>query len=133
MPAGRPPLFSTQADLQAKVDAYFVKCVQEETPPGIYGLSDFLSCDPTTFYDYERGEQDTETEEFSHTLKKARSKIVAFAESRIYDKTAGAVFQLVNLTRKFPEPAKNAQHQEIAGPDGKALAITITQSQASIV
>ncbi|MES2367598.1 MAG: terminase small subunit [Pseudomonadota bacterium] len=133
MPAGRPPLWSKQADLQAQVDAYFVKCVQEESPPGIYGLADFLSCDPTTFYDYERGEQDTDTEQFSHTLKKARSKIVAYAESRIYEKTAGAVFQLVNLTRKFPEPSKNAQHQEITGDKGGPLAITITSNQAGIV
>lgn len=132
MPAGRPPLWNKQADLQAQVDAYFVKCVAEELPPGIYGLADFLNCHPQTFYDYENGVMDTETEKFSDTFKKARAKVVAYAESRIYDKTAGAVFQLVNLTRKFPEPAKNAQHQEITGKDGEALSFRLLKADESL-
>lgn len=120
-------MWTKQADLEAKVKDYFRTCDQEEKPYGIYGLADFLSCHPQSLYDYENGLMDTETEKFSDTFQKARAKIVAYAESRIYDKTAGAVFQLVNLTRKFPEPAKNAQHQEITGKDGGAVEIKLSK------
>jgi len=129
---GRPPAFEHASELEAKVKAYFLQCDQEDKPYGIYGLADFLNCDPTTFYDYENGVRDTEEVKFSHILKKARARIVAYAESRIYDKTAGAVFQLVNLTRKFPEPMKNAQQQEIAGDPKAPLAFTLLKADENL-
>ncbi len=132
-PGGRPQTFKDPDDLQGQVTAYFSKCIQEETNPGIYGLSDFLNVDPTTLYEYEQGNRDTEEAQFSRILIKARTKIIAHAENKVYDKTAGSVMILTNLTRKMPEPYKNAMHQEITGKDGGALNITITPNQASIV
>jgi hypothetical protein len=123
---GRPPAFESASDLEAKVKAYFLQCDQEDKPYGIYGLISHLSIDPTTFYDYESGDRDTENEKFSHILKRSRLKVVAYAETKLYDKTAGSVAQLVNTTRKFPEPFKNAQHQEITGKDGGALEFALT-------
>ncbi len=141
MPAGRPRRWQTAQELEDAVEGYFLALEQaadmepdkKPKPPGIFALCVHAEMSYDTFLDYESGEKDTETDKFSETLKKTRMRIVAFAEEQIYDRTAGATFQLVNLTRKFREPHKNAQHQEITGKDGGALNITITPNQASIV
>lgn len=130
---GRPPRWNTEAELSAAVDAYFAKCDAEKSPYGIYGLADFTTQNISTLYEYESGDRDTETEKFSDIVRKARLKVVAFAESRIYAQTAGAVSQLVNTTRKFPQPYKNSQAHEITGDSGGPLQIVISPNQAGIV
>jgi hypothetical protein len=130
---GRPPRWETEAELQASIDGYFAKCEADNTPPGIYGLVDFTTQSISTFYEYESGKKDTETEKFSIAISKARLKVVAFAESRVYQNTAGAVSQLVNTTRKYPEPYKNSQAHEVTGPNSGPLQIVITPTQSAIV
>ncbi len=75
------------------------------------------------FIDYASGEMDTETEKFGELCQKARTKVMGYAEKRIYANTAGATFQLVNLTRRCKEPLRNAQHNELTGKDGGPLEI----------
>jgi DNA-packaging protein gp3 len=127
--AGRPRKFESPSELNKMVDEYFDNCKKNETPPGIYGLIDHLSCGVQTFYDYEN---DTENSEFSDILKKARLKVVAYAESKLYDKTAGGVAQLVNTTRKFPDPFKNAQHQEVTGPNNGPLSFKLLKADEGL-
>ncbi len=114
-PVGRPPRWKSGTELQSAVDAYFADCDAKEKPPGIYGLADFTNQDPTTIYEYETGIHDSEGNEFSRILNKARLKVAAYAEGRVYSSPAGAISQLVNITRKLPNPYKNSQHNENTG------------------
>lgn len=140
MPAGRPRKWHTAKELEDAVESYFLAIEQEADrdenkkpkPPGIFALCVHVGMSYDTFLDYESGDKDTETDKFSETLKKTRMRIVAFAEEQIYDRTAGATFQLVNLTRKFREPHKNAQHQEITGKDGGAVEIKLTKADEGL-
>ena len=115
---GRPPIWETCEAIDLAIDAYKAHCEEEKLPAGIYGFCEFVSVDPTTYYEYESGKRDTDEIKFSRTIKKIRWKAIADAEARSYSHTAGAVFNLVNLTRKTEEPWKNAQHQEVTGANG---------------
>lgn len=112
---GRPRKWESVETLQAAIDAYFTDAISKEQPLGILALCVHASMSWETFTDYERGDMDTETEKFSVPLKKARLQVMAYAESRVYENTAGATFQLTNLSRKFADPWRNAQHQEHSG------------------
>lgn len=129
---GRPLRWATADELSKGVNAYFADCAAKEIPPGVYGLIDALNCGIQTFYDYGDGNNDTDENRFSEILRMARLKVAAFAESRVYANTAGAVSQLVNITKKFPEPYKNSQHTEVTGAGGGAVKFEITPLQASI-
>ena len=127
-PGGRPPFWATVQELSEQVDAYFNECKVNDKPPGIYGLIDFLSCGIQTFYDYGDGKNDREDNQFSDIIRVARVKVAAFAESRVYANTAGAVSQLVNLTKKFPEPYKNSQQTEVVGNNGGAIELRLLKA-----
>ena len=90
MPAGRPPLYSDPEVLQERIDEYFA---QEDLKITIYGLILYCGfCDRQSFYAYEK------KPEFSHTIKKARSKIAGYYESKLLgNTTAGAIFALKNF------------------------------------
>ena len=140
-PGGRPPLFTLQADLQAKIDGYFDQFKGSEVDghakkgkaPNVFGLCLHIGMSYDAFIDYENGDQDHENEEFSVSCKNARLKVLEYAGENAYSHTAGSVFNTVNNTRKFKEPWKNAQHQEIAGDKSAPLTIQITQNQAGIL
>jgi hypothetical protein len=131
---GRPLKFQTAQDLENVIEAYFLSLEQEAEmnpekkprPPGLFALCVHAGMSYDCWVGYENAEHDSETEKYSQMCKKARMRIAAFAEEQIYERTAGATFQLVNLTRKFKEPYKNAQHQEITGKDGGSLEIALT-------
>ena len=109
-PAGRPLKFKNKEELEKKINEYFENCPDFKIityfdknsceviehkimTPTISGLALFLGfCDRRSFYDYE------EYPEFSHTIKKARSKIENEYEKQLWnDKCAGAIFALKNL------------------------------------
>lgn len=124
---GRPRRWTSQEELQTIVDSYFDQYdkaqIDETHPkakkaPNIYGLCRFCQMSYDTFWDYEKGDCDTETEKFSDTLKDARLRILEYAGEHVYTHTAGAVFNQVNLTRTSSMPWKNAQSNEHSGPDG---------------
>jgi hypothetical protein len=122
---GRPRHWGSPEILETAIDAYFTDAISKEQPLGILALCVHTSMSWETFTDYERGDMDTETEKFSVPLKNARLRVMAYAESRVYENTAGATFQLTNLSRKFKEPWKNAQHQELTGANGGPISLSI--------
>lgn len=130
---GRPRKWPTPESLSDAIEAYFLaidksakKEDEKSKPPGLFALCVHADVSYECFLDYESGTYDTEIEKFSELIKKARLRIAAYAEEQIYERTAGATFQLVNLTRKMREPYKNAQHQELTGPNGGALEVSFT-------
>jgi hypothetical protein len=101
--AGRPPIFSTPEEMQKAVDYYFdttqspvVTKTGVEYVPGPYtmtGLALALGFNSRqTLYEYE------ENPVFSDTVLRARARVVAYAEGRLYDRDGaqGAKFALSN-------------------------------------
>lgn len=118
---GRPQHFKSAEDLQASVDAYFDQFEDSDEEghpkkgkaPNLFGLSLYLGMSYDSLIEYENGERDTETEKLSVPLIAARLKCLEYAGERAFTHTAGAVLVGTNLTRKFKEPWKNAQHQDL--------------------
>jgi len=126
MPAGRPPMYETPEELQIKVDEYFeyvkgeLKSVSVEK--GVYdeqynrepekvtitGLTLYLGfCDRHSFYQY------GEKEEFTHTIKKAHSRIEQHYENLIQgNNVAGPIFALKNLRWKDQTQSEVTLHTE---------------------
>lgn len=115
---GQPKAFKDPALLAAKIADYFQDCEAKLKPPGFYGLAAYLSVHADTLYEYESGKYDTPECKFSDIVKDGRGVILAYAEGRLYDRTAGALVQLVNLTRRSANPYRNPQHVETTGLNG---------------
>lgn len=136
MPAGRPPIFKTPEEMQAKVDEYFESCwmdkVTETTdkngactmstvryqqrPYTIMGLAMHLGMCRDTLCEYAKNG------EFSDIVKNAKAKVEMFVEeSVLWNKNAtGPIFWLKNhagYTDKI--------EQTLQSPDGKALELTV--------
>jgi len=103
-PVGRPPMYNTPEELQAKIEEYFeggfrkvrriVGGKEVEMPKiTISDLVLFLGfCDRHSFYEYEK------KPEFTHTIKRARSMIEREYEDRLTENNpAGAIFALKNF------------------------------------
>jgi hypothetical protein len=103
---GRPPVFSSEEDLQNQVDAYFNSGIRTKTifvgkdaiptevpVPTITGLAIFLGFESRqSFYDYEKNPK------FSYTIKKARMFIEREYEEQLQvGNTTGAIFALKNM------------------------------------
>lgn len=102
MVTGRPSLFNSPEELQAKVDQYFesVRGIDPNTngnikklPITITGLALYLGFESRqSFYDYEKNEL------FSYIIKRARTMVEYAYELRLEDsKPTGAIFALKNL------------------------------------
>lgn len=109
---GRPPMFNTPEEMQVLIDEYMStkgihpilnkeglaildtkgNPVFKVDAPTVAGLSLFLGfCDRRSFYDYQ------EKPLFTHTLKKAVTRIEEFAEEMLHNgKPVGAIFWLKN-------------------------------------
>ena len=107
-PGGRPPKYTNPEELQKKIDEYFISGrnmktvifkskdgpVEMKVPmPTISGLVLFCGfSDRGAFYDYES------KPEFSHTIKRARSRIAQDYEEDLKNGLGvGAIFALKNL------------------------------------
>lgn len=118
---GRPPLYKTPEVLQAKIDDYFDKGVNGRIVivgpsrkrkevilkiPTITGLIRYLGfADRTSFYDMEK------KEEFTYTIKSARTRIEQVYEEQLHSGTpTGAIFALKNFgwIDQPPEEGKGA-------------------------
>lgn len=119
-PVGRPPLFRTPEELQARIKEYFsdvptkTKFTSDGTPyevpcPTITGLTLFLGfCDRQSYYDYEQNKK-----EFTCTLKEARTFIEQHYEELLQTgNTVGAIFALKNFgwIDKVETDNKNSNH-----------------------
>jgi len=105
---GKPPIYQTPQELQAKIEEYFDKGVRYKTiligpsnnrsettikVPTITGLCLYLGFDSRqSFYDYEN------KPDFSYTIKKARMMIEREYEEQLQTGTpTGAIFALKNF------------------------------------
>lgn len=90
---GKPLLFEDKEKLQRDIDAYFKECDEKKVPYTISGLAYALGTTRRTLLDYQ------EKDNYSHTIKKAKSKIEAYNEVMLYNKevpTTGVIFNLKN-------------------------------------
>ena len=124
MPAGRPPTFNNAEELQDKIDDYFVNGVKKrqievgrgeskqviEIPiPTITGL--VLHCgfaDRQSFYDYEK------KEEFTCTIKRARTLIETEYEEQLTTGNSAAIFALKNFG--WTDKSEVEQYGKDGGP-----------------
>ena len=121
---GRPALFRTPEEMQAKIDEYFATQVGDfpvrdevghqmyskagvplfkEQPPTVADMALFLGfSDRTSFYEYKT------REDFSDTVKRAITRIEAYAERGVMvkDKPTGNIFWLKNHGWKAEEETK---------------------------
>jgi hypothetical protein len=100
--AGQPPIFKSAAELQSKVDEFFVSddAFLIETiggeekrtfAPTMAGLALHLEVDRKTIVNY------SHKEEFFLTIKKARARIEAHLEKKLYgNNVTGLIFNLKN-------------------------------------
>lgn len=135
-PGGRPPLYKTPEELQAKINQYFdigvnVRTVIVGPPnkrydvtikvPTITGLCQYCGFESRqSFYAYE------DKPEFSYTIKKARLRIEQEYEEQLQIGTpTGAIFALKNFGWKDEQTVNNNIEARVAMPmiekDGKPL------------
>ena len=107
MPAGRPPRFKTNEELEERINEYFelldesketkkekgVYTIHRDVTPTITGLCIYLGfVDRQSFYDYAK------KDEFSCTLKNARTAIENHYEQSLANGSpTGAIFALKNF------------------------------------
>lgn len=111
-PIGRPAMFRTPEEMQAKIDKYFATCkpsflmidgqkvldgngnpVVEENPPTVVGLALFLGFESRqSLYAYAK------KPDFSYTIKTAVSRMEEYAERNLFEKAkpTGSIFWLKN-------------------------------------
>lgn len=95
MAAGRPPKYKTKKELTEKIDSYFEQFKEDnKAHPTLTGLALHLGFESRqSMYDYEKNEQ------FSYTIKQARTKIEQIYEEHLLRPgvAAGAIFALKNF------------------------------------
>lgn len=113
-PGGRPPMYKTKEEIQEKIDAYFEECkgrvltdddgnvmtnkngepvIVDARPLTITGLALALGFNSrTSLLNYQ------DKEEFVNTIMRAKARVEAYAEERLFDKDGanGAKFSLAN-------------------------------------
>ena len=91
---GRPPKYSKVGDMQKIIDAYFDSCVSEKQPPTVTGLAMALDMSREGLVNYAK------KDEFFDAINKAKGKIEAFLEKRLFGhNVAGVIFNLKNNYR----------------------------------
>ena len=89
--AGRPLTFGTNEELEKAISDYFDYCKENKKPETIAGLACYLEVDRTTIYNYEK------KDEFFHTVKKARDRILAGLEEALFTEgKSGQIFLAKN-------------------------------------
>ncbi len=122
---GRPLKFQTVEELQQAIDSYFEAMkevlytnadgVPVYEPLTITGLALALDTSRKVLMEYE------EKDEFSNTIKKAKTRIENYAEKRIFGNApTGAIFALKNYG--WRDKIEN----ELYGKDGGAIEQSIT-------
>jgi len=123
--AGRPLKFQSIEELQTAIDAYFEEMkasffintdgIPIYEPLTITGLALALDTTRQTLMDYE------ERDEFTDTIKKAKTRIENYAEKRIFSSNpTGAIFALKNYGWR------DKSENELYGKNGGAIEQSIT-------
>lgn len=119
--AGRPLIFKTNEELKEAVNKYFDYCSENKRPETIAGLAYYLDVDRTTIYNYEN------RDEFFHTIKRARDRILAGLEEALFiEGKSGQIFL-----------AKNYGYSDnrgvtLTGKDGGPISIKPDLSKLSV-
>lgn len=92
---GRPLKYKSVEDMQRDIDKYFEECDEKGKPYTVSGLAYALNTTRRTLLDYQ------EKDEFSHTIKKAKTKIELFNEELLYSKEAPTVGVIFNLKNNY--------------------------------
>lgn len=136
-PIGRPALFRTPAEMQAKIDEYFAtrkpsflmidgekfldangNPVVEENPPTVVGLALFLGFESRqSLYAYAK------KPDFSYTIKTAVSRMEEYAERNLFEKAkpTGSIFWLKNHGWTAEENRTVAVSQTLSEDDLKQI------------
>lgn len=90
---GRPRKYKSPEEMQIAIDDYFITCDKENKPYLITGLALHLGfTSRVDLINYEGY-----SPEFHNTIKKAKSRVEAYCESKIFaNNPAGAIFALKN-------------------------------------
>jgi len=90
--AGRPHKFNSPEEMQQKIDEYFAYCDENKKPYIVTGLALHLDTTRELLTDYQ------DKDEFYDTIKKAKQKIMEYAESALFrnSQVAGVIFNLKN-------------------------------------
>ena len=97
MAGGRPVKYKTPEDMQGIIDGYFARCESSygtDVPhyPTVTGLALELDMTRRGLLDYCE-----KSDEFAHTIKKAKARVESFIEQRLYQNNAtGCIFNLKN-------------------------------------
>ena len=117
MAGGRPVKWKTPEEMQVVIDDYFDYCNRAEEkpiPPTVTGLAIALDMTRRTLLDYCE-----KSDEFSHTINRAKTKVEAYIERRLYEPNAtGCIF---NLKNNFGW--KDKTESEISTPEGKPFEV----------
>lgn len=109
---GRP---KTAAELQERLDSYFIFCKENSMKPGIESMSLALNIDRRTFWTWCNGSRGAE---FQEICTRARQVLTSFIETSMYSgkiNPAAAIFSLKN-TAKWTDAVQietSAQNGEI--------------------
>ncbi len=90
---GRPLIFKTKEELEAKVNEYFEYCEGYGKPLTMSGLAYFLNVDRQTIINY------SNREDYFDTIKRARERVLMDTEERLQTSgqpTTGIIFALKN-------------------------------------
>ena len=89
-PEGRPRLFTKPEQIDLKAQEYFKYCDENDRVYGVVGLCHFLKIDKSTFADYAK------KPEFSDTIKQIKIKIEDQKEQMLYKmpNVTGLIFDL---------------------------------------
>ena len=96
MAGGRPKKWATPEALQQDINKYWKYCETEQRPPTIAGLAYYVNVDRHTIYNYKNDD------EFFHTIKKARERIMMYMEESAAMGVGGAgnIFLMKNYGYK---------------------------------
>lgn len=143
-PVGRPPRFESKEQVQELVDAYFKSCeghplrdedgeimydkngrpvIVDMKPPTITGLALALGFNSRmSLLNYEG------KKEFVDTIKRAKSRVEEYAETRLFDKDGanGAKFSLANNFKGWSDKQTIEQSTELAGKGGGPIEVKET-------
>jgi hypothetical protein len=92
-PGGRPPKYTSPAEMARVGNAYLDQQLAEGKPLTVTGLAIALGfCERKALIDY------TGKEQFRHVVKSLKARVEQWIESRMYgNQVAGAIFVLKNM------------------------------------
>jgi len=109
---GRPLKFKSVQELERLIEKYFKECDKKEKPLTITGLAIALNTTRETLLDYEA------KDEFSFTIKKAKTMCENYVEERLFGNTqvAGAIFNLKNNYKRWKDKSETEMTHIIPKP-----------------